>query len=177
MFLELVAAVSAAFALGGIAAALRWLSRGRLPSWLVPVAAGAGMLGFAVWNEYSWADRLSAGLPPEVPVVWRNEERAVWRPWTYVSPITTRFTAVDLRNPRRNEAAPGMVMVDVLLFARWQPPRSIPVVIDCDGKRRADPAGSTIQFDDAGRIESADWRDLPDDDPVLLAACGGGGHG
>ena len=62
MFLDLVATISAAFALAGVALILRSLSRKRLPGWIVPAAAGFGMLSFAIWNEYTWYPPLSVRM-------------------------------------------------------------------------------------------------------------------
>jgi hypothetical protein len=57
MFLELIAAFAAAFVAAGIVLAVNMATGGRLPRWAMPVAAGAAMLGYAVWSEYSWFAR------------------------------------------------------------------------------------------------------------------------
>src|SRR3546814_6375549 len=57
MLLELIAIIAAGFGLAGIALSLNIALRRRLPQWIVPAAAGAGMLLMAVWLEYSWLER------------------------------------------------------------------------------------------------------------------------
>lgn len=171
MLFELIAAVVAGVALAGIAMGLRWASRGLLPRWIVPVAAGIGMLSYAVWSEYSWYDRVSAGLPPEMVVAWRNESTAFWRPWSYLKPVVNRIVIVDGRTAQRNENLPDQVMVDVILAARWQPTARVKTVFDCAGNRRADLLGKELSFAENGEIIGASWSTLPADDPVLAAAC------
>lgn len=165
MLLDFVATVSAGLGLAGLVMIARWLLRGRLPGWLVPAAAGAGMLAFAIWNEYTWFPRTAAALPPGVTVARTVEESALWRPWTYLHPIVTRFSAVDLRTARTNPEAPGQVLATVLLIARWQPRSAVPVLFDCDRARQA-PLLGPDPF-----AEPIPWEAVPPDDDVLRAAC------
>ena len=174
MALELFAALAAAFCLGGVALILRKITGQRLPRWIVPVAAGLGMIGFTVWNEYTWFPRATAGLPDGVVVTVANADSAVWRPWTYVVPVTTRFAALDLRAPLRNDAQPGRVMVPMVLVQRWVPSVTTSVVFDCTTARRADlmPGGARLGAD--GAVIGATWLQLAPDDPILTTACDGG---
>lgn len=165
MAFELIAAISAGFALAGIALLLRVLTRRRLPAWIVPVAAGAGMLGFAVWSEYSWYSRTVASLPDGVVVARAQTESALWRPWTHVRPVVTRFSAVDTRTSRTNAEAPGQVLATVLLVGRWRPVVSLPVLFDCAGSRRAALVGGSLPEGEPP------WEALPPTDEALRAAC------
>lgn len=79
MLIEFLAVIAAGFGGAGVALILRQLSARRLPSWLVPFSAAAGMLGMVIYLEYSWADRFEAGLPDNMVVVSRNEDRAWYR--------------------------------------------------------------------------------------------------
>ena len=173
MALELIAAVVAGFALAGVAMALRFVTRGGLPKWFVPAAAGLGMLGFTVWNEYDWYHRAAATLPQGVAVAWANAESAPWRPWTYIAPITTRFMAVDTRNAQTHPAVPDQVLVQVVMVARRQPGAQLPVLVDCAGARSAELTGADVTFAEDGQVAGAVWRDLPAADPLLAAACEG----
>jgi hypothetical protein len=168
MFIDFIATVSAGFALAGVALILRSLTRRWLPAWIVPAAAGLGMLTFAVWNEYTWYPRTAGALPEGVVVARAREETAPWRPWTYMRPIVTRFSAVDTRLNRTNPEAPGQVLTSVLLMGRWQPSLSVPVVFDCPGGRRAALTG------DAPLEGELDWEQLPATDETLLVACKAG---
>lgn len=171
MFFELIAAIVAGVALAGIAMALRWASRGVLPKWLVPVAAGIGILGYGVWSEYSWFSRATVAQPDGVVIAWHNAESAPWRPWSYLVPVVTRFKAVDTRTTQRHPNFPDQRIVDILLAGRWQSSAVVKAIFDCAAYRRADLVGSSVEIGQDGGITGADWIDLPSEDPVLNAAC------
>ena len=173
MLFELIAAVVAGVALAGLAMLLRWLSRGLLPKWIVPAMAGVGMLSYAIWSEYSWFDRMNIALPG-IAVSWKNEQTAFWRPWSYFEPVTTRFTAVDLNGAKRHPAQPGLVMVDILLAARWQPVKQVKVVYDCQNARRADLIDSSMNIAEDGSLVGAEWIKVEPDDAALKIACSSG---
>ena len=63
MFVELIATIFAGIACAGIAMLLNRLTGRRLPKWIIPIAAGAGMLGMTVSNEYTWYSRTAETLP------------------------------------------------------------------------------------------------------------------
>ncbi|WP_111641547.1 hypothetical protein [Marinimicrobium alkaliphilum] len=95
MLWHLIAAAFAGLGSAGVALLLRKLSRGRLPRWLVPAAAGLGILGYQVYYEYTWAEFRLAQLPTEAQLVESSAAPAFWRPWTHIFPMTTAFTVVD----------------------------------------------------------------------------------
>jgi len=170
MTLELLAAVVAAVAMAGIGLGLRRMSGGRLPRWFVPVAAGAGLLGFTFWNEYSWYGRVSAKLPPEISVVWFSREGQPLRPWTFVVPLTTRFVALDRREIAVHPERPGLRIATLYSFARWQPVGNGLVAVDCDGQRIAMLVqGAAIS--DRGELSGADWTQPAPDDRTVQAVC------
>lgn len=170
MLFELIAAVVAGVALAGVAMLLRWLSRGLLPKWIVPVVAGLGMLGYSIWSEYSWFDRMNVALPG-IEVSWKNGQTAFWRPWSYIEPVTTRFSAVDMKTAKRHPNQPGLVMVDILLVARWQPVQPVKVVYDCPNMQRADLVDSNVSIADDGSLVGADWIKLDAEDAAMKIAC------
>lgn len=171
MLFELIAAVVAGIAVAGIAMTLRWLSRGRLPRWIVPASAGLGMLCYAIWSEYTWFERMVGTQPASVVVAWHNETRSVLRPWSFYRPVVTRFTAVDKGSAQRHANFPDQVMVDLVLSARWQQAVRVKVVFDCAGRRRADLMQNGVSIGADGAIIGATWTDLPENDPVLAVAC------
>lgn len=156
MALELIAAIAAAFVLGGIALILRKLSGQRLPKWFVPASAGLGLIGFTIWSEYDWFDRVSAELPDGVEVVWQAEEGMPLRPWTYVMPITTRFIAMDTRGVAAHPANPDLRMAKLFTFARWQPVRDGLVAVDCAGGRHV-MITEGVEFSPDGTLQGAEW--------------------
>jgi hypothetical protein len=171
MLFEFFASVVAAFAAAGTVMILRRLTGERLPKWMVPAAAGAAMLAFTIWSEYSWFGRTSAALPAGMVIVAQNESGAPWRPWTYLWPMTDSFAAVDTNSIRRNEAYPDLRLSDTYIFGRWAPVNFRAAVFDCAGSRRAPLEGVVTSAD--GTIESAEWVDVTSDDPSLRAVCVG----
>jgi len=169
MFLELIAAISAAFAGAGLALIVSKISGGLVPRWTIPVTAGAFMLGFAIWSEYAWYERTAARLPDGVEVVFQNESRAVFRPWTYAVPLINRFAAVDTTSIRTNERVPDKRIADMYFFQRWGTRQMIEVVFDCAERRHAPLP--TVEFGPGGSIAQAAWTLTTEDDPTLGAAC------
>ncbi len=170
MFLEFIAIIAAGFALAGIALSIDVALRRRLPKWIVPAAAGAGMLLMAIWFEYSWFERTTAAFPDGVEVASTNQTRSWYRPWTYVVPLTNRLIAVDRRFDLHHADAPGQVLTRIILAGRWEPTRQFGAVFDCIGHRRADLLDE-VALEDSGRLRNANWIQLSSDDPVLRKAC------
>lgn len=169
MFLELIAAVAAAFAAAGIVLGINMLTGGRLPKWSLPLAAGAAMLGYAVWSEYTWFARTAADLPRGVEVTFANESRAMWRPWTYAAPMVNRFIAADTVSIRTNEAVPGQRILDLYFFGRWSPQNRVEVVVDCETGRLAPLVSADL--DGSGAATDAAWATPPPGDTTLEVAC------
>ncbi|MEM0923615.1 MAG: hypothetical protein AAGF44_04255 [Pseudomonadota bacterium] len=170
MLIEFIAATAAAFVGAGSAMLLRHLSGGRLPRILIPVAAAIGMFGFTIWGEYSWYDRTAQSLPEGIVVVRAQPEPSSFRPWTYLKPYTSRFMAVDTQAIRTNQAVPDQRLAEVIVFARLEPVRTIPLLVDCQAKRRADIVDG-MNFGESGTITNADWQDMEAEDPLLRAIC------
>lgn len=166
MFFELVATFAAGIAAAGLALIAGHLTRGRLPRWLTPVAAGVAMLGYAVWSEYTWADRTLDGLPDGVEVLRTVEETRFWKPWTYVVPQTTRIMVLDRNGIQTREDTQGILLADVYLFARWTPPAKRPQLVDCADGERADVSTAALADPD-----KAKWKSMEGNDPLMEALC------
>lgn len=170
MFYELMAVIAIGFGGAGIGMALRHLSGDAIPRFLTPALSGLGMFAFAIWAEYSWFARTAGGLPTGIEIVSASAETSAMRPWTYLAPMTTRFSAVDLAGARRNPAAPDQVMVEALLFERFRAIVRAPMLIDCAGARRADIADGAA-FDAQGRVVDPDWGAPDATDPLIVTVC------
>ncbi|GGH31054.1 hypothetical protein SAMN05444007_10576 [Cribrihabitans marinus] len=170
MFLELIGTVFAGLAMAGVVMALNRATGGRLPRWLVPVAAGLAMIAVTISSEYSWYDRTRANLPDGLQVVQEVESRAFYRPWTYVVPYVDRFAAVDTASVQSNAELPGQHLADLYFFGRWAPVSKLPVLVDCAGGRRASLADGA-EFGDDGAVLDAEWVQVGAEDPVLRAIC------
>lgn len=172
MLFELIAAIVAGFAGAGIVMLTNKALGGRLPRWLAPAGAGLAMLAMTITNEYSWYPRTAQGLPDGLIVAETVEDRAVYRPWTYLVPFVSRFIAVDTASMLTNDAVADQRLVDVYLFARWTPPRKRSVVVDCAEGWRADVNESST-FGADGELVGVDWRDVGADDPIVRGTCDG----
>lgn len=170
MLWELVATFSAGFGAAGVAMVLRAISMKKLPRWIIPVFAAAGMLGFQVYSEYTWFSHQSSLLPEGVKVVRTANETAMWRPWSYVFPQTMRFIAADIKNASVNQQYSNLILVDLYFFERRMSARRVPQVIDCDTKVRADFT-ETLVLPVPGEPLSNAWIPLADDEPILQALC------
>ena len=163
MFLELIAVIIAGIAGAGVMMLIARMTGGRVPKWLVPLAAGAAMLATTISSEYSWYSRTSDALPDGVEVVQTVEGTAFYRPWTYLVPYTERFIALDTGNVRANSDNAALLMADVYFFQRWSTVRSVELMVNCATGQRADPA-----LGDGG---DPVWRDTPQDDPIVTGVC------
>lgn len=170
MFFELIGTIVAGVAAGLIVWALNRTLGGRLPKWLVPVAAGAAMLLATISSEYTWFARAEANMPTGFVVADAVEEQAFYRPWTYARPYVSRFVAVDQATMRTHPDHPDQRIVDLVFYGRWARTALVPVLFDCAGNRRADIADG-VEFGADGGVENATWLPLPDSDPVLRVAC------
>jgi hypothetical protein len=171
MFLELIATFFVGFGAAGTVLILNKVTRGKLSMALVPLSAGAAMIAFTIWSEYSWYPRTVSQLPEGVEIVSTSESKALYRPWTYVTPYVDRFAAVDVPRLQRNENVPAQVIVPMYFMGRWSPGAEVPVVVDCVESKRA-PLSEGIQFDDTGAVLSTAWIDVHSADPLLAAVCG-----
>jgi hypothetical protein len=170
MFLELIATFFFGFATAGVVMILNKISGGRLPKPLIPIAAGAAMIGFTIWNEYNWYPQTLAKLWDGVEVVTEIEKSTFYQPWSYVKPYVIRFSAVDMANAKRNEDFPDQVIVDSLFFERWAPTQRVPIAVDCAASTSANLVDG-MEFDDSGALTGVEWVSLEADDPLLERVC------
>ncbi|MFY0596743.1 MAG: hypothetical protein JXQ85_09955 [Cognatishimia sp.] len=170
MFIELIATIFAGIACAGVAMLLNILTGRRLPKWVMPIAAGAGMIGMTISNEYTWFSRTAERLPEGVEIASTIDERSWTRPWTQIVPYTKRFVAVDMANLQKNENLPAQKLVDLYFFGRWSPVNKAPMLIDCENTRSALLIDGA-EFAPDGRVINADWQSKPKDDPILITVC------
>lgn len=164
MFLELIATFAAGFAAAGVVLLINMMTKGRLPKWVMPVAAGLTMIGVGISNEYTWGARTTAGLPEGLIVVDEVTERHWYRPWSYLSPLTTRMVALDTASIQTNPSAPDIRLADLYLFARWTAAMKVPQVFHCTNAKRADVTDAVL-----ADTSIANWQDAPS--PLIAQAC------
>ncbi len=115
MVWNLVATVFAGLGAAGIALILRSLTRKKLPKWIVPAAAGLGMLGYSIYNEYTWFEFKTSQLPEGSVVVSYEANSMIWRPWTFLFPMTDTFTVLD-RNSVAHAVTEDGALAQLVLY-------------------------------------------------------------
>ena len=170
MLLHLIAVFAMGFAAAGFVLLAYRLRGGKPPRYMIPLAAGLAMIGYALWSDYSWASRTIAALPDHVTVVKRVPASAPWKPWTYLFPQIDRFIALDTAETRRNERLPGYVLAQVLLVARQAQAVTTTQLFDCEGARRSDVRRDT-DFTEEGLPVNPDWVPVEPTDELYREVC------
>lgn len=177
MLIDLIATISAGFGAAGLVLVLDHLggrlSGRRLPKWVLPAAAGSAMIGFAIWNEYTWYPRVRDRLPPTVTIASAPADRAIHRPWSYLFPLVTRFVAVDRTAAVRSATSPDIFVASAVIVRRWAASERLPIAFDCARMTRADLFDGAMMNAD-GTLTGAEWLAPDADDPLVRAACMGG---
>ena len=93
MFWTFIATVFCGLGAAGIALGIRAVFRKATPKWLIPVFAGAGMLGYLIYGEYTWFELKQSQLPEEAVIV--NKRNA-------------RFTVMEDKTVLKNEEPVGL---------------------------------------------------------------------
>jgi hypothetical protein len=169
MAVDLIAAFFVAATVGLMVwLARRWLPA--LPRWLVPASAGVALLGYTAWSEYDWYPRISGQLPPEIEVVAWREEASPFRPWTYLSPTTTSFVALDHRKTLTHPQKADLRIVTLYSFARTGGMTEGLMAVDCSAKRQV-LLTTGVAITDEGTLTGAEWTAAGTDDKLQEAAC------
>ncbi|WP_100640468.1 hypothetical protein [Marinobacter salexigens] len=117
MFWTLVATVFCGLGAAGIALGIRAATRNMAPKWIIPVFAGAGMLGYLIYGEYTWFDHKQSRLPGEAVIVSTERTGIFWRPWSLVYPYVTAFSTVDTDSIGREDTSnPDIVRFTLYRF-------------------------------------------------------------
>ena len=130
MFWEILATVFCGFLLAGLVMPIRLFYKGT-PKWLVPVAAGIGMIGFQVYSEYTWANNTIAKLPADSVVVATVPKKTWFRPWSYVKPQVFQFVVLDKRSIQTNATNPALKQANLYFFERRAAAHPLGISIDC----------------------------------------------
>ncbi len=167
MIWELIATIFAGVGGAGIALLIRKISKQRAPKWLVPAFAGMAMLGFQIQGEYDWYQHQTSLLPEGVVVVKAVQEKAPWRPWSYLYPQTLRFIAADVANSAQNKVDPNLILVDLYFFERRSLAKRVPQIVDCSQGARTNFTQSFSAADSSPQ----NWHKLDKQDPLLTSVC------
>lgn len=170
MLMQFIAAITAGVAGGLLAFALRHMSKGRAPKWLIPIFAGGAMLAATISMEYGWYDRTRANLAEDVIVASTVQGTTFYRPWTYLFPMTERFIAVDMQTVRTNNAIQEQIRANVWLFDRTRGTSRLEVLFDCAGKQSMAVLPDT-ERDANGNVTAPVWNTTGSDADIVNTAC------
>lgn len=175
MFWEFVTTIFAGLGAAGIALLIRLISAKTIPLWLVPACAGAGMLAFQIYSEYTWYSHQKSLLPPNVEVVTSVEEASMWRPWTFIYPRITRFVALQVNDGSVNRVNQHLVLANIYLFERRRGAKHVHQVFHCEQSARAN-FNDRLEIPLSGEVLDEQWLLLAKTDPLLMAVCQAAGR-
>lgn len=136
MVWELIATVFAGLGAAGVMLGLRFIFK-KSPKWLVPAAAGLGMLLFQVYSEYTWFNHTRSLLPKNTVVVAEIGETAFYKPWSYIKPQVLKFVAVDTDKVLFADDDKTVLQTNLYFFERRMSANTWPVLIDCKKRLQA----------------------------------------
>ncbi|HEX5513765.1 MAG TPA: hypothetical protein VFY81_05175 [Gammaproteobacteria bacterium] len=120
MIWHLIAVFIMGLCAGGLMFLLRKLSRNRLPKWLISVSAGAAMIGYLAYYDYSWFPFKSGQMPRDASIISTQQNKSFFRPWSYFWPSTNAFTVFDGRSKRGEQN--GETLVEYYLYTFYKDP-------------------------------------------------------
>ena len=169
MIWNLVALIFAGVGAAGIGLILRMISRKKLPKWIVPVCAGIGMLSYQIHSEYSWIDHKRSQLPANAEVIETHQDKMLWRPWTYISPLTVGFTVLDTDNIKVSRIEDDQIAEFQLYRFERQGTDKVtarPHLLNCSN-------GQLLQLTEERKPELNTLKQLPLDNPLRTRLCNG----
>lgn len=116
MFWTFVATMVSGLGAAGLALGLRAITANKAPKWIIPVFAGAGMLAYLIYGEYTWYEHKKSLLPENSVIVSTESEAVLWRPWTFLKPQVTAFSVIDTQGIVRNTTDQDVVTFTLYRF-------------------------------------------------------------
>jgi|SRR5690554_219356 len=167
MFWNLIATIVCGLGAAGIALGIRTITAKRAPKWIIPVFAGAGMLGYLIYGEYTWYDHKRSLLPEEAVVVSTEQEKLFFRPWTFVVPYVTAFSTVDVESRSTDTADSDIVRFTLYRFEQTVTDAVSHRVhlINCQSRE-------LVPLDSNGRPRVDNMKVLEMNDPLYRTVCG-----
>lgn len=167
MTLNIIAVFLIGISLAGVGYALS-KTFGWTKSLMMPIFAGAGMLAYVTWNDYSWYSRTAGQLPDYFQVVKTYKYRSIFYPWTYLVPNTNRYVAMNIGEAQSHAKAPHMKIIDTYFIVRNQGTEVVPILFDCVAGQQA-LVTHEVKFAADGTVANAHWGEADAD--FLGAAC------
>lgn len=120
----------------------------KTPKWLLPLAAGCSVLSYAIWAEYTWAERTIGGLPKGYEVVMRVETSSFFRPWTQFFPFVDQIIIINTEKVVKNPDNESGLVVMAARMERYLEPEPGEILVGCTDKTAA-----MTRFNDEGKAE------------------------
>ncbi len=168
MLWTIIAVAVSGLGAAGIALLLRKLSGNRLPKWLIPVFAGAGMLAYQISWEYSWFEHQSARQPEGALVVATEQNPEIWRPWTFHFPMTNAYTVLDTtRIDKRLVDNDTVASFMLYRFEKQHVDRVVPqaYLLNCT-------TAELVPLNNPSQTDTQKMKRLEPDDALYSAVCG-----
>lgn len=155
MLLRLLATFILALGAAGIVILLnRYVFRGRLPRWTMPVVVAITIVGFQIFEEYTWYPRIKTQINSDYVVMQEIRPKQFWRPWSYIAPTVTNVTVVNKANMRALDEHPEYNIGMMTSLSYLGASSDYPFLFDCNqlrfGPYRKD-------------IENVEWANLDSD--------------
>ena len=168
MIWEFVATISAGLGAAGIMMMIRLFVK-KLPKWLVPAAAGLGMIGFQVYSEYTWFDHTRSLLPASAMVVAEVPESTFYKPWSYVKPQVLKFVAIDSTKTASVGESGQVLQTNLYFFERRMSAQTWPILINCQTRLQANAPqqnnGEPLS------VDADAWSKTDYSEKIALAIC------
>ncbi|TDQ39367.1 hypothetical protein [Thiopseudomonas denitrificans] len=161
---HLIAVFISGLSMGGLAYLARKLSRNRLPSWIIPVAAGVSMFGYLAVYDYTWygykTEQVRITQPSDDLVFFgEKQERSFFKPWSVIRPAINSFFIFDGNS--KTVEQDNQVIVEYFLYEFIKDPierqQVYMAVLNCTTLERAViPQGKTVKAAQHEKIDTSD---------------------
>ena len=168
MIWEFVATLSAGIGAAGIMMMIRLFIK-KLHKWLVPAAAGLGMIGFQVYSEYTWFSHTRSLLPESAVVLAEVPENAFYKPWSYIKPQVLKFVAIDTAKTAPGGESGQVLQTNLYFFERRMSAQTWPILINCQTRLQANAPqqnnGEPLS------VDADAWSKTDYSEKIALAIC------
>lgn len=159
---------------GAFAYMLYRLSKGRLPKWIIPLGAAAGMFIYLAYYDYQWFDFKKSQLPADSFIYGEQRQQDFFKPWSYIAPAVSQFSVFDGQIKEQNHEGARIVEYQEYRFFK-DPTERMQVyqhVLNCRQQERVviGPIRTT-GLGSGSASKQPQTQALNTDDPMLAKLC------
>lgn len=166
MVWNLVAVLVMGVGLGGLAFAARKFTGNKLPKWLIPACAAAGMLGYLAYYDYGWYEFKLSQLPQDTIVIAEKRQTSLLKPWSYLYAPVNSFVVLDGKH--KDIKQDQQWLVEYLEYSFDKDPierlQTQAFVLNCSTLER-------VPFDQKKRTLAGKVEKITQHDPIYKIAC------